>query len=272
MLHHIFCYLKLMRIGNCLIAFFSILITSFFVSQSFVFRIPVFLGALAALCIMGGGNSLNDYFDYKIDKLNKPYRPIPSGLITRQGALVFSICLFILGIFLALFLNIFALLIVFINTCLLILYARHSKTMSFAGNALIALMTSSVFIYSAVILNIINTNIIVLASSSFFVMTAREILKDIEDLHGDIQSGASTLPVKLGVRHARTISSLFILPAVFLIYIPCVFGTTDGLYLGLILCATAALVASFFLQARQSQKIIKVAAIIVLAAFFLDSI
>jgi len=268
----IFSYLRLMRIGNCLIAFFSILATSFFISQSFDLRITVFIGALAALFIMGGGNSLNDYFDYKIDKLNKPYRPIPSGQIIRQRALVFSICLFFAGIFLGFFLNIFALSIVFINTCLLIVYARYSKKMSFAANAVIALMTSSIFIYSGTILNIININIIVLASSTFFVMTAREILKDIEDLHGDNQSGASTLPIKLGIRRARTISTLFILPAVFLIFVPYMLSTMDELYLGLILCATAALVVSFFLQAKQSQKIIKVAAIIVLAAFLVGSI
>ncbi len=272
MLQHIFYYLRLMRIGNCLIGFFSILATSFFVSQSFILNTSVFLGALAALFIMGGGNSLNDYFDYKIDKLNKPERPIPSGLITRQRALIFSICLFFAGIFLGLFLNIFALSIVFINTCLLIVYARYSKTMSFAANALIALMTSSVFIYSAAILYIIDINIIVLASSAFFVMTAREILKDIEDFHGDMQSGASTLPIKLGIRRARAISSLFILPAVFLIFVPYILRTMDELYLGLILCATAALVVSFFLQAKQSQKIIKLAAIIVLAAFFAGSL
>ncbi|MCJ7579059.1 MAG: UbiA family prenyltransferase [Candidatus Aminicenantes bacterium] len=272
MLQEIYSYLKLMRIGNCLIAFFSIFVTSFFVSQSFILRIPVFLGALAALFIMGGGNSLNDYFDYRIDKLNKPNRPIPSGLITRRRALLFSICLFCTGIFLGLFLNIFALSIVFINTSLLIFYARYSKTMSFGANALIALMTSSVFIYAAAILNIINTNIIVLASSAFFVMTAREILKDIEDIHGDTQSGASTLPVKLGIRRARTISSLFILPAVFLIFVPQVLGTMTELYLGLILCATAVLVVSFFLQAKQAQKIIKVAAIIVLTAFLVGSL
>lgn len=272
MIQQIFNFFRLMRIGNCLIAFFSILATSFFISQSFDLKIPVFIGALAALFIMGGGNSLNDYFDYKIDKLNKPNRPIPSGQITRKRALIFSICLFFTGIFLGFFLNVFALFIVLINASLLIVYARHSKKMSFAANILIALMTSSVFIYSGMILNIINIDIIVLASSAFFIMTAREILKDIEDIHGDTQSGASTLPIKLGIRRARTMSTFFMLPAVFLIFVPYILSTMDEFYLGLILRATAALIVSFFLQAKQSQKIIKAAAIIVLAAFLVGSI
>ncbi len=261
-----------MRIGNCLIAFFSIFATSLFVSESFELRIPVFIGALAALFVMGGGNSLNDYFDYKIDKLNKPDRPIPSGQITRQRALIFSICLFFAGIFLGLFLNIFALSIIFVNTCLLIVYARYSKKMSFVANILIALMTSSVFIYSGTILNIININIIVLASSAFFVMTAREILKDIEDIHGDNQSGASTLPIKMGIRRARTISTFFMLPAVFLIYVPYLSGTMNSFYLSLVICASIILIISFFLMPKISQKVIKVAVMIVLAAFLVGSI
>ena len=272
MLQQIFRYLRLMRIGNCLIAFFSIFATSFFVSQSLILKTPIFLGALAALFIMGGGNTLNDYFDYKIDKLNKPNRPIPSGQVTRQKALVFSICLFFSGIFLGLFLTIFALSIIFVNTCLLIVYARYSKTMSFAANALIALMTSSVFIYSGTILNIININIIVLASSAFFVMTAREILKDIEDFQGDFQSGASTLPIKVGVKQARTISTLFIFPAVFLIFVPYISGTKNMFYLGLVICASTILIISFSLKPKFSQKVIKIAVIIVLAAFLVGSL
>ena len=272
MLQRIFCYLRLMRIGNCLIAFFSIFATSFFVSKSLILRTPVFLGALAALLIMGGGNSLNDYFDYRIDKVNKPNRPIPLGLITRPRALIFSMCLFFTGFILGLFLNIFALSIVFLNTCLLIAYAKYSKTMSFAANILVALMTASVFIFAATILHTININIIVLSSSAFFIMTTREILKDIEDIQGDIQSEASTLPIKLGIRRARTISSLFILPAVVLIFVPYILNTMDELYLSLIFCATAVLVVSLFLQAKQSQKIIKMAVIIVLAAFLVGSL
>jgi geranylgeranylglycerol-phosphate geranylgeranyltransferase len=154
----------------------------------------------------------------------------------------------------------------------LIVYARYSKKLSFAANALIALMTSSVFIYSGTILYIININIIVLASSAFFVMTAREILKDIEDIHGDNQSGASTLPIKLGIRRARTISTLLILPAVFLIFVPYISGTMNSVYLSLVICASAILIISFFLKPKISQKFIKVAVIIVLAAFLVGSI
>lgn len=271
MIQTLFSYLRLIRIINCLIAFVSIIGASFFAAQSIEFRFPVLLGAMVASFIMGGGYTLNDYFDYKIDKLNKPNRPIPSGQITRRRALVFAIALFFIGLGLSFFLNILAMSIAIINSCLLIIYARHSKRMVFAANILIALMTSSVFIFSGAILKIINLNIVVLASTAFFVMAAREILKDIEDIQGDSQSGASTLPIKLGIKRARAISTFLIIPSILLIFLPYILDTMNIFYLALIFLATLVLILSFFLQPDKSQKVIKLATIIVLMAFVVGS-
>ena len=39
-------------------------------------------------------NTLNDYFDYKIDKINKPNRPLPSGRITKNDASMLGLAWF----------------------------------------------------------------------------------------------------------------------------------------------------------------------------------
>jgi len=264
-------YFRLMRIQNCLIAFFSVLVTSVFGSRSFALRPPVLLGALATLFIMGGGNALNDYFDDKIDRLNKPHRPIPSGLIERKKALVFSMAFFSIGVGLSLFLNVGAMSIAIINTCLLIIYARYSKTMLFSANVLIAGMTASVFIFSGAILKRIDLNVIVLASSAFFVMMSREILKDIEDIEGDRRAGARTLPIRYGSAKAKALSVALLCPAILLIFLPAILKAMDGLSLGLVILAALSLVLSFFLQPRKSQRIIKLSAVIVLLAFLAGS-
>jgi geranylgeranylglycerol-phosphate geranylgeranyltransferase len=102
-------------------------------------------------------------------------------------------------------------------------------------------------------------------------MMSREILKDIEDIQGDSRSGALTLPIKLGVKRARAVSTIFILPAILLIFLPYILKTMDSPYLGLIILATMALIVSFFLQPRKSQKVIKLATVIVLTAFLVGS-
>jgi len=58
----------------------------------------VFVGVTLALA-QACGQSLNQYADADLDKLAKPYRPIPSGLITREEALGLGwlLALFALG-------------------------------------------------------------------------------------------------------------------------------------------------------------------------------
>ena len=45
--------------------------------------IPIILAMLAVFFAMSAGNVINDYFDYKIDLINKPQRPIPSGRMQK---------------------------------------------------------------------------------------------------------------------------------------------------------------------------------------------
>ena len=105
----------------------------------------------------------------------------------------------------------------------------------------------------------------------FVDMTSREILKDIEDIQGDRRSGALTIPIKLGVKRARTVSTILILPAIPLVFLPWILKKMDRPYLGLIILATMALIFSFFLQPRKSQKVIKLATMIVVTAFLMGS-
>ena len=52
-----------------------------------------------------GANTLNDYFDYEIDKINRPDRAISSGLVLRNHALILSIFSLFVGVLIALKLN-----------------------------------------------------------------------------------------------------------------------------------------------------------------------
>ena len=103
-------------------------------------------------------------------------------------------------------------------------------------------------------------------------MTAREILKDIEDVQGDIDSGASTLPITLGIKKARAVAIIFVIPAICIVFIPSFLGTMNNLHLGFIVCAVAVLFVSFFLKPKISQRIIKLAVLVVLAGFVLGSL
>ena len=73
-------YLEILRPFNALMAVVAIFLMAIISGN---FTLGVFIAGAVVFIITGAGNSINDYFDYKIDAINKPERPIPSGRIPR---------------------------------------------------------------------------------------------------------------------------------------------------------------------------------------------
>lgn len=157
---------------------------------------------LIILLITAAGNVINDFFDAEIDAINQPDRAIPSGQITKNGALVYAILLFISGNTLALLFAPLPLTIIAVfNSFLLCLYAARLKTAPLLGNIAVSYLASSIFLFGGAITGvegIIAT--LPIAGATLGVMLARELVKDAEDMPGDAACGAKTFPVLYGIR------------------------------------------------------------------------
>ncbi|MCK4529793.1 MAG: UbiA family prenyltransferase, partial [Candidatus Marinimicrobia bacterium] len=74
-------YLKLARPANLgLVSFVTLITSSFFSPFPSIWRL--LLTIICVTFITAAGNALNDMCDIEIDRINKPNRPLPSGLIT----------------------------------------------------------------------------------------------------------------------------------------------------------------------------------------------
>ena len=94
-------FLRLMRPANIVTAIADILagiIISGFLASSPYSLLPVFLLALATIGLYGGGVVFNDVFDTELDKIERPERPIPSGLISKQSAAILGLLLLLMAI------------------------------------------------------------------------------------------------------------------------------------------------------------------------------
>jgi 4-hydroxybenzoate polyprenyltransferase len=60
--------------------------------------LPVLLLVLSTIGLYGGGVVFNDVFDAELDKMERPERPIPSGLISKNSAALFATFLLAIGI------------------------------------------------------------------------------------------------------------------------------------------------------------------------------
>lgn len=213
----------------------------------------LFLVLLSASFISAGGYAINDYFDLEIDKINKPARPLPQGEIRPKSALVFSFILFMVGIFFSLFIKNIAFILAIIAIALLILYSFKFKKTPLFGNLLVSFVCGLAFIYGGLVGRDFRLSLIP-AGFAFLFHLGREILKDIEDLKGDISSGAQTLPVIVGTNISLLLTTIVFSGLIFLTIIPYYFKIFPLLYLIIVLVMDLLLVYVIVSMWRDQSK------------------
>ncbi len=172
-----------------------------------------FLLCTSTILIAAGGYIINDYYDVKIDFINKPDRVVVGKGITRRFAILFHIILSCLGILVGLYLSWKIAALNVLSVFLLWLYSNSLKRLPFVGNVTVALLTGlSIYIVN-VFFKVENPLVIIYASFSFFMTLVREIIKDMEDLKGDNTFGCQTLPIMYGIRKTKFI--IYIILALF---------------------------------------------------------
>ncbi|MGB8658464.1 MAG: geranylgeranylglycerol-phosphate geranylgeranyltransferase [Candidatus Zixiibacteriota bacterium] len=191
-------YFKLIRLPNSLIASISVLVGALVSGDIECCWEKVLFASLSGLLISSGGNSINDFFDLEIDRINKPYRPLPRGEIAPRSALRLSIYLFVFGIVLSFWVRFLSILLALLACALLIAYSSALKKRFLWGNVVVSLVSSLAFVYGGTATSDLRLSLIPAALALLFHL-GREILKDVEDVEGDAASGACTLPIKLGV-------------------------------------------------------------------------
>lgn len=262
--------LDLTRPGN-LIAAAVLTLTGAFVAGGVTSQ-PAEVGiAVAATGLaVGAGNSINDYFDRDIDRHNNPERPIPRGSVSPRTALVFSIVLFSIAGGLVLMLPIVATVIAAINLAALVMYTEFFKGRPGIGNALVAYLVGSTFLFGAAAVGQLIGAVVILFLLSALPTAAREIIKDVEDIRGDREEGLNTLPIAIGERRALLIAATLLVVVVLTSPVPYLLGTFGITYLVLVAPAvTLMLYAGYqsFSDPTAGQSILKYGTFVAAAAF-----
>lgn len=208
-------YIEILRPGNAIMGAITIILVAI-IDKSF--SIPIILAMLAVFFETAAGNVINDYFDYNIDLINKPERPIPSGRISLTAGRNYGYLLFLLGTicgFLISYMtnNWIPFLIVLLADVVLYLYAYKLKSTPLIGNLTVGFMTGFGFVFGGFCINnptIIMTSLY-LGFFAFVMTTARELVKDIEDMEGDKAEGAKTLPILYGAKITAVLACILII-------------------------------------------------------------
>jgi 4-hydroxybenzoate polyprenyltransferase len=126
-------YLQLVRLPGIFTAFSNVLIGYFF-SFSFDSEI-IFLPFLLTTSglLFCSGMIFNDYFDYNVDKKQRSFRPLPSGKISKQNALLLGSIFIISANIFAFLVGFDTLIVSLILSFSILFYNLKLKSISFFG-------------------------------------------------------------------------------------------------------------------------------------------
>ncbi len=200
--------LKVTRIPNLLIIavtqYLAVIYLVYEPHQLRMIRDPkLFLLVLSTLMIAAAGYIINDYYDVKIDYINKPERVVVGKLIRRRLVLAAHFLLNITGIFIGFYLDYKVGLINLLASFLLWLYSNRLKKMPLSGNLIIAFLTGLTFFVLWVYYQRSMYLLFNYAIFAFAITLIREIIKDMEDIKGDEKFGGRTLPIIWGIRKTK---------------------------------------------------------------------
>ncbi len=186
----------------------------FLIDRNLIVDWRLFVLATSTVIIAAAGYIINDYYDIKIDLINKPQRVVIGKSITRRYALFFHSVLVVIGVGLGFVISWRIGIVNFLSAFLLWWYSNSLKRQPFIGNLVVAVLTSISILLIDILYYSDNLLVIIYALFAFFMTLIREILKDMEDLRGDNTFGCKTLPIVWGIRKTKgMIYSLLILLA-----------------------------------------------------------
>lgn len=245
---------------------------------------------ISVVLIAASGNIINDYFDQKADRVNKPNRLIIDKYIKRRWAIILNWTFNGIGFILALYLsyrlqNWWIILISFVSINLLYFYSAIYKRKFLTGNIIVAFLTAIVPLYVYVYAvhsnfgvaspfgNVDNVfageTILIVAAYcvyAFLFNLIREIIKDMADVKGDLLLGSQTIPIRFGFKKTKYLLGVLyfiaLTPLIYIIYTGFMIGpllpetASDFMYFFYFLLAVlfAMLVSAYILFSKNQRK------------------
>lgn len=165
-------------------------------------------GFLSVFLISGAILVSNDVIDYETDKVNAPHRPLPSGVVTKKEAILFTLLLLGAGLLLSSFTGIISFLVALLLAAIGFIYNRFAKKSGLPGNLMVSISVGTTFLYGGVTTGQPPDGAIIF----FSVITAlfdlgEEIASDTMDAEGDKKINSRSLAILYGEDRAIKIAS-----------------------------------------------------------------
>ena len=221
-------YFLFFRWKNLLMLILTQLLLKFVLFQNFDLNLTLhiahfFLLTTATIFISIAGYIINDIHDVETDLINKPNKVYVGEKISLKKAnnlfVFFNSVGLIIGFYLSIHINKPSFFTIFILTSLLLYrYAIALKKKLLVGNFIISILVFFSILLVAIFDIVPATNsyniaqqkqvfnlVFIIGCFSFFLTFLREIVKDLEDIKGDLKINANTIPIAIGIKKTKNI-------------------------------------------------------------------
>ncbi|MBS9523645.1 geranylgeranylglycerol-phosphate geranylgeranyltransferase [Litoribacter ruber] len=212
---------KIIRPANLLIVALAQLLTAYFLIEETRTGIPIlqdpnlYLIIISTVLLTASGYMINDYYDVKIDYVNRPHEVVVGKGMRRRVVMTLHTIFNFTGIGIGFLVSPRIAIINFFAAFVLWLYSNTLKRMPFIGNLTVALLGGMAIWIIGYYYQTTKLYVLTYAIFAFFINLIREIIKDIEDRQGDRKHGCRTLPIVIGFRATKkvifAIAGLFVM-------------------------------------------------------------
>jgi geranylgeranylglycerol-phosphate geranylgeranyltransferase len=249
---------SIVRPINCAMIGFAVIIGYFVSRPASVSPVAIVLGFVTGFAICAFSMVVNDYYDIEVDRVNQPARPLPSGQLSKNGAIGIAALMLLVGFgATALLMNLGGVLIVALYSLLAWLYDFRAKKFGLAGHLIVASSLAIPFIYGGVISGgqVLDSLLLFMASTSFLAGVGREVVKAMADVPGDQKRGVRSYASVHGLRPAAALGALFFLAAVATSLLPLLLFSVNIFYkVGVVLPDAAFVYLAYRILTRPDVK------------------
>ena len=178
--------------------------------RSVILDLNLFFIVLSSSLVIAGGYIINNFYDSEKDLINKPRKSMLDRLVSQRTKLSAYFVLNFLAVFFASYVSFRAVFFFAAYIFGIWFYSHKLKKVPFLGNFISATLAIAPFFAVFVYYKNFETVIFVHAMFLFLLILAREMIKDMENIAGDMAQNYKTIPVLYGARFSKACITILI--------------------------------------------------------------
>lgn len=221
-------FISVIRGYNILVLVIAQYLTSIFIlapdlpMRKVLFDLNLFFMILATASIVAAGYIINNFYDSEKDLINRPQKTMLDRFVSQRTKLSVYFLLNMFGIFFASYISFRAVVFFSLYIFGIWFYSHRLKKILFVNNLIASVITITPFFAVFLYYKNFDTVILVHATFLYLIILMREMVKDLENMKGDIAQGYRTIPIVYGENFSKSLLTILtfasMVPIHFLIF------------------------------------------------------